>query len=213
MSLSAQAKVLRVIQEMRFERIGGEESIHVDVRLLAATNKDIQQEIRKGSFREDLFFRLNVVPINVPSLRNRITDIPLLVDYFMNKFVPPGEENPRRISSAGMEILSAYPWPGNIRELKNFVERINIMSDEQEISSETVEHFLGEGPEEAPVRDTFSVYDDMKLAEARDSFEIELLSRRLKKFDNNISRTAQDLGIYPSNLHGKLKKFGIETKK
>ncbi len=213
MSLSAQAKVLRVIQEMKFERIGGEASIEVDVRLLAATNKDIMQEIRKGTFREDLYFRLNVVPLHVPSLKERISDLPLLIDYFMGKFVSAGEENPRTISPEGLKFLSQYSWPGNIRELKNFVERINIMSDEEIVSKETVDYFLGENKEEVSVKDAFSVYDDMKLAEARDAFEIEVLSRRLEKFDNNISRTAQDLGIYPSNLHGKIKKFGIETKK
>ena len=214
MSLSAQAKVLRVIQEMTFERIGGEQTIEVDVRLVAATNKDIKEAIKKGNFREDLYFRLNVVPIHVPMLADRSKDLPLLIDYFMGKFVQPGENNPKTISREGMKVLSDYSWPGNIRELKNFIERINIMSDEQEISRETVDYFLGEqSPDTSGPEKPETIYDSMKLAEARDAFEIEFLSRRLEKFDFNISRTAQDLGIYPSNLHGKIKKFGIQTKK
>ncbi|MBI9103909.1 MAG: sigma-54-dependent Fis family transcriptional regulator [Spirochaetales bacterium] len=214
MSLSAQAKVLRVIQEMTFERIGGEQTIQVDVRLIAATNKDILQEIKDGKFREDLYFRLNVVPVHVPRLSERAVDLPLLIDYFMGKFVPPGEVNSRKISPEGMALLTAYGWPGNIRELKNFVERINIMSDEEVISRETVEYFLGDNtPDVTEEEKNLNIYDSMKLSEARDAFELELLSRRLERFEYNISRTAQDLGIYPSNLHGKIKKFGIETRK
>lgn len=212
MSLSAQAKVLRAIQELKFERVGSESSISVDVRLLAATNKDIQEEIRQGRFREDLYFRLNVIPITVPPLRERREDIELLISYFMGKFQPPGMEILRRFAPEGMERLCRYEWPGNIRELKNFVERISIMSDEEEISLETVEYFLGEN-EAAPSEKTTSPYDDMKLAEAKDAFERDILSKRLERFDFNISRTAQDLGIYPSNLHGKIKKYGIDTKK
>ena len=211
MSLSAQAKVLRAIQELKFERVGSETSLSVDVRLLAATNKDIQEEIKKGRFREDLFFRLNVVPIHVPPLRQRGEDLLLLIDYFMKKFQPPDEADPRRVSAEALARLKLYNWPGNIRELKNFVERINIMSDEEEISVETAEYFLGES-QKSPIQDA-SPYDQMKLAEAKDEFERDLLVRRLEVFDYNISRTAQDLGIYPSNLHGKIRKYGIETKK
>lgn len=145
-------------------------------------------------------------------MRERREDIELLISYFMGKFQPPGMEILRRFAPEGMERLCRYEWPGNIRELKNFVERISIMSDEEEISLETVEYFLGEN-EAAPSEKTTSPYDDMKLAEAKDAFERDILSKRLERFDFNISRTAQDLGIYPSNLHGKIKKYGIDTKK
>lgn len=212
MSMSAQAKVLRVIQELKFERVGSESSLSVDVRLLAATNKDIQEEIRQGRFREDLYFRLNVIPIHVPSLSERVDDLPLLIDYFMDKFHPPGVEVRRSLSKEGMARLKKYDWPGNIRELKNFVERINIMSDEEVITVETVEYFLGEKSTGSnPV--AASPFDEMKLAVAKDAFERDLLLRRLEAFEFNISRAAQDLGIYPSNLHGKIRKYGIETKK
>ena len=212
MSLTVQAKVLRAIQELKFERVGSETSITVDVRLLAASNKDIQEEIRQNRFREDLFFRLNVIPITVPPLRERKEDIPLLLAYFFDKFRQPGVNTPRRIVSQGMDKLCRYEWPGNIRELKNFVERLSIMSDEEEISLETVEFFLGKS--EAASADTpASPYDSMRLNEAKEAFERKLLTKRLEKFGYNISRTAQDLGIYPSNLHGKIKKYRIDTKK
>ncbi|MDR1894439.1 MAG: sigma-54 dependent transcriptional regulator [Spirochaetales bacterium] len=221
MSLNAQAKILRVIQEMRFERVGGEESITVDVRLLAATNKDILREIREGRFREDLYFRLNVVPIAVPALRQRREDLPLLADYFFARFTPPAEKNTRRLSPGALELLMEYPWPGNIREFKNFIERVVVMSDEEEISRPTAEYFLGEagdktgtpsgaGAEEIPGAPDFSLFDGMRLGEAREAFETALIRRRLAKFNQNISKTAQDLGIYPSNLHGKINKLRIE---
>jgi two-component system nitrogen regulation response regulator NtrX len=130
MSTITQAKVLRVLQEMRFERVGGEESISVDVRVISATNKDIPAEIAQGRFREDLFFRINVVPIHVPPLRERLDDLALLVGYFMEKFKRPSAQEPRTVSPEGMKVLCGYHWPGNIRELKNFVERVNIMTEE-----------------------------------------------------------------------------------
>ncbi len=213
MSLSAQAKVLRAIQEMKFERVGGEQSISVDVRIIAATNKNIQEEIQKGNFREDLYYRLNVVPIHVPSLKDRREDIKLLVEYFMDRFNQIPDNPPKTISSEGMEVLMNYPWPGNVRELKNFIERINIMSDEEEIQKDTVQYFLNEIPSDTGGSDVFSEYDGMKLNEAKETFERRFLIRSLERCGYNISRTAEELGIYPSNLHGKIKKFGIEIKK
>ena len=213
MSLSAQAKVLRAIQEMKFERIGGEQSISVNVRIIAATNKNIQEEIAKGRFREDLYYRLNVVPIHVPSLKERTEDIKLLIDYFMDRFNLTPDVQPKTISPEGLETLKNYSWPGNIRELKNFIERINIMTDENVIQKGTVIHFLNEtiGTDE---KDTsFKEFDGMKLNEAKELFERTFLIRKLEKHKYNISRTAENLGIYPSNLHGKIKKFGIEIKR
>jgi two-component system, NtrC family, nitrogen regulation response regulator NtrX len=211
MSLAAQAKVLRAIQEMKFDRIGGTDQISVDVRIISATNKDIMREIEEGRFREDLYFRLNVVPIHVPSLKKRIEDLPLLLDHFMKLFTPSGAPE-RRISVEGMAEMSRFPWTGNIRELKNFVERINIMSEESEISADTVVEFLGEQKltRKSPLLEKFGT---MKLNEARDEFEQILLQDRLETNGYNISRTAQNLGIYPSNLHSKIKKYGLEIKK
>ena len=213
MSLSAQAKVLRAIQEMKFERIGSEKSISVDVRIVAATNKDIQEEIAQGNFREDLFYRLNVVPIHVPSLKERKEDIKLLVDYFMKRFNQNPDTAPKAISPGGMKILNDYPWPGNVRELKNFIERINIMTDENIIEKETVLYFLNEIPAGQNGSSHLDEYEGMKLNEAKEAFEREFLIRSLEECGYNISRAAEQLGIYPSNLHGKIKKFGIEIKK
>lgn len=214
MSASAQAKVLRVIQEMKFERIGGEELLQVDVRIIAATNKDIREEIRHGRFREDLYFRLNVIPIHVPPLRDRKEDLKPLIDYFVDKFSrsKPGEEPPIKFSEAGIARLYEYSWPGNIRELKNFIERITIMSNEQIVSEESVAQFLGERlhREKDGVTAEFA---EMKLNEAKDQFEKRLLTVKLEANNYVISKTAEELGIYPSNLHGKIKKLGIKIRK
>jgi two-component system, NtrC family, nitrogen regulation response regulator NtrX len=212
MSLGAQAKVLRVIQEQVFERVGGESSISTDVRLLAATNKDIQAEIRAGRFREDLFFRLNVVPIQVPPLRERREDLPLLVDYFMTKFGGRGESGRRSLSPGAMQVLLENPWPGNIRELKNFIERITIMSDEESISADTALYYLGETAE-TPVRSDLHDYLNLQLNAAKELFEKRFLMSKLQECGYNISQTATTLGIYPSNLHSKIKKYGIEIRK
>jgi two-component system nitrogen regulation response regulator NtrX len=212
MSLVTQAKVLRVLQEMRFERVGGEESLSVDVRVISATNKDIHEQIRGGRFREDLFFRINVVPITVPPLRERIEDMPELVEYFMEKFKRPSAKEPKTVSPEGMKLLCAYHWPGNIRELKNFVERINIMAEEPVISASSVMSFLGATPRQE-TDDALAAYAAMTLAEARDSLERDLITARLKENGGNISRAADALGVYASNLHSKMKKLKITPEK
>jgi two-component system, NtrC family, nitrogen regulation response regulator NtrX len=209
MSLNAQAKVLRAIQELKFERIGSEKSITVDIRLITATNKNIAQEVKEGRFREDLFYRLNVVPIHAPTLKERASDIKGLIQYFMEKFKSPDINECKTISKNGLEILNNYNWPGNIRELKNFIERINIMTDEEEISVETVKYYLQED-KTANTSSTKIEYSELKLNEAKDKFEKQFLVQKLEENNYNISRTAETLGIYPSNLHGKIKKFGIE---
>jgi two-component system nitrogen regulation response regulator NtrX len=209
MSLSAQAKVLRVMQELRFERVGGDESIDVDVRVIAATNKNIVQEVEAGRFREDLYFRLNVVWIEVPPLRKRGDDVVLLADYFLRKF---SGDVPRAFTPPAHERLKRHSWPGNVRELKNFVERISIMTDEEELTPEVVDHFLGEREVQSddPV---VSEFDGMGLTEARESFEKRYLEKTLRMHGFNISRAATELGIYPSNLHAKIKKYGIQVDK
>ena len=212
MSLVTQAKVLRVLQEMRFERVGAEESISVDVRVISATNKDIQEQIRKGKFREDLYFRINVVPILLPPLRERMDDMAELVAYFMEKFKRPSAQSPKTVSPEGMRILRSYHWPGNIRELKNFVERINIMSEEEVISADSVKSFLG-GTPQGQTNDALTAYADMTLAQARESFERDLIASRLREASGNISRAAESLGVYASNLHSKMKKLKMSAEK
>ncbi|MBN2875425.1 MAG: sigma-54-dependent Fis family transcriptional regulator, partial [Spirochaetales bacterium] len=188
MSLSAQSKVLRAIQEMRFERLGGEKTLEVDVRVIAATNKDLKQEIASGRFREDLFFRLNVIPIRMPALRERPEDIAELAKFFLSR-LPGGTA--RRLSAGALDVLGSYEWPGNVRELKNFMERVSVMSDEAEISAETVGHFItktGEHPvEQAP--DRLEALVGLKLSAAREAFERRYLIHNLGKHGYNIPRT------------------------
>jgi two-component system nitrogen regulation response regulator NtrX len=209
LSLSAQAKVLRVLQEMRFERLGGEKTISVDVRVIAATNKDIREEIAAGRFREDLFFRLAVVPIRMPPLRERREDVPELCRHFLAKAAAAGAPE-REISAEGLALLSARSWPGNVRELANFVERLAVMSDERLVSTDTVSRILGEG---APAKSEPLVaprYGKRGLAEAKELFERDYLVQKLKECDYNVAKAAEASGIHPSGLHAKIKKFGIE---
>jgi two-component system nitrogen regulation response regulator NtrX len=215
MSLNAQAKVLRVIQEMRFEKVGSEITEEVDVRIVAATNKDIQKEIVEGRFREDLFFRLNVVPIHVPPLSERKDDIPILIEHFINLMRKTEGVKTEGFSKEAEALLINHNWPGNIRELKNFVERVTIMSGEIIIDLEIASGFLNANDDnrKGSTNPLIEKFTDMKLSEAKDEFERMLLLQKLEENDYNITRAAQSLGIYPSNLHGKIKKFGIETKK
>lgn len=210
MSLSAQSKMLRAIQEMRFERLGGENTIEVDVRVVAATNKDLRQEIAAGRFREDLFFRLNVIPLRMPALRERREDIARLAEFFLGRLVGGAD---RRLSRSAVEALTTHDWPGNVRELKNFIERISVMSDEEEISAETVEHFIARADGKAPeiIKDRLDILSELRLSEAREAFERGYLLHNLRKHGYNIARTAETIGVYPSNLHAKIKKFGIEA--
>ncbi len=214
MSLEAQAKVLRAVQEMTFERVGGEDQIKVDVRIISATNKDIRKEVEEGRFREDLYFRLNVIPLSVPPLRERQDDLPALMDYFHNNLKKGHNDvSPPDFSNEAMKLLTEYFWPGNIRELKNFIERVTILVDEAEVTEETARYYLGEAGSRPFSDSSQREYDGMKLGEARDLFEKRLVERRLEANGYNIAKTAQAMGVYPSNLHGKIKKYGIEIKK
>ncbi len=209
MSLSAQAKVLRVIQEKRFERVGGDRPVQVDVRIVAATNKDLKKEIEKGRFREDLYFRLNVVPIRIPPLRERPEDIPLLVEEFLEEFSRHSGLGKKRIREEVMEVLMRYPWPGNVRELKNLIERLLIVTPGDEItlkdlSSEFVESV--KSYEKGEVPPWFAINS---FKEAREEFEKEFLRRKLEEFGGNISRMAEAIGLRRSYLHRKLKALGL----
>jgi two-component system, NtrC family, nitrogen regulation response regulator NtrX len=212
LSLPAQAKVLRVLQEMRFERLGGEKTISVDVRVIAATNKDIRAEIAAGRFREDLYFRLAVVPIHMPSLRDRREDVPELCRHFLAKAAAAGAPE-REISAEGLALLSSRAWPGNVRELANFVERLAVMSDERLVSAETVAKVLGGGARERPEPLVPHRYGALALAEARELFERDYLVQKLRECDYNVARAADASGIHPSGLHAKIKKYGIEQER
>ena len=205
MSLKTQAKVLRVLQEQVMERVGGTQSIKVDVRVLAATNKELPAEIREGRFREDLFFRLNVIPIFVPPLRERVEDIPLLADHFMALMAVEYGRRPKRMASEAVARLQHYAWPGNVRELRNVIERLMIMVPGDTITAQDLA-FLGHDGVRQPV----SVEGgSLPLADARERFERDYILQALAAQNGNISRTADVLGVERSNLYKKMKAFGI----
>ena len=210
MSMKTQAKILRILQEQKFERVGGNKTISVNVRVLAATNKNLEEEIEIGNFRADLFWRLNVVPINVPHLRDRVEDIPLLVEDLMERLVGKGLKKKNFLKDALTELMS-HSWPGNVRELRNFVERLAIMCPEQEITARQIKTFLLQSGNQPTIseEDTLAPYRANDFKEARKRFEKEFLQFKLTEFDGNISRTAEQVGLERSHLHKKLKSLGI----
>ena len=207
MSLKTQAKVLRVLQEQAMEAVGGTARIKVDTRVLAATNKDLQTEIRGGRFREDLYFRLNVIPIFVPPLRDRQEDIPLLADHFMAEFSREYGRRLKAFEPGARSALQRYPWPGNVRELRNVIERLMIMVPGESISAADL-GFLDPGGLARPT-EPGAPGDRPTLHEARDRFERDLILRTLAEQQGNMSRTADVLGVERSNLYRKMKTFGI----
>ncbi len=210
MSMKTQAKILRILQEQKFERVGGNKTISVNVRVLAATNKNLEEEIENGNFRADLFWRLNVVPIHVPNLRDRLEDIPLLVDDLMESLVTKGLKK-KVFSRDALEELMSHSWPGNVRELRNFVERLAIMCPEQEITARQIRAFLPQNTtlQAEPEKGTLAPYQADDFKEARKRFEKEFLQFKLTEQDGNISRTAEKVGLERSHLHKKLKSLGI----
>jgi two-component system nitrogen regulation response regulator NtrX len=230
MSLAAQSKVLRVIQEQKLERVGGEKTLETDVRILAATNKNLEKECEAGRFRQDLFFRLNVIPIYMPPLRERPEDVVLLLHHFLKAL--GGEANGTlEIEDAAQDLLRSYEWPGNVRELKNLAERILVMAGgpdtggkiraealrgllrktgslESEANSPKKGENSGSTTLQNPISpDIFS----LGFTEAKELFEKNYLEWQLAKNNGIISHTAEAIGIYPSNLHAKIRKYGLRT--
>ncbi|MBW7859048.1 MAG: sigma-54-dependent Fis family transcriptional regulator, partial [Leptonema sp. (in: Bacteria)] len=206
MALTMQAKVLRVLEEQRFQRVGGNESISIDVRVIAATNIDPQQAIKDGKFREDLYYRLNVIPINMPALRDRPSDISLLLDHFLRQIVKENGLQPRVFSQDAIELLGHYDWPGNVRELKNIVERLAILSDQENIDVAQVTESLFKCYQ----GDQDDQFPGLDLRSARREFEKKYIVQALKQFEKNISRTARFLGMERTHLHRKLKTLKID---
>jgi two-component system nitrogen regulation response regulator NtrX len=202
MSLSTQAKVLRVIETQEFQRVGGSKNIKVDVRIISATNKDLAEEVKKSTFREDLFYRLNVIPIPLPPLRERKEDIPELVDYFLGYFAAEYGQKPKKITPDGLKMLEVYDWPGNIRELRNVIERLVIMIPSNTVTPKNI--ILGEA-----ARSDYFTFNTLK--EARESFEKDFIIKKLEENNWNISKTAEILDIERSNLHRKIKAYDIKT--
>ncbi|MFA6954786.1 MAG: sigma-54 dependent transcriptional regulator [Thermoanaerobaculia bacterium] len=206
MSTKTQAKVLRVLQEQKFQRVGGQQTISVDVRVIAATNKNLEEEIREGRFREDLYFRLAVIPIVVPPLRERGDDVVLLAEHFLRRFAAETGRQPKRFSDAARALLLAHTWPGNVRELRNVTERLTILAPGEVIEARDIE--LGPGGEE---RSLFT--SNFSLRDAREEFERQFILRRLRDFGGNVSRTAEALGVERSNLYRKLNAYGIKVER
>ena len=208
MSLKVQAKVLRVLQEGEFEKVGGHKTQKVDVRVLAATNKHLEQEVQAGRFREDLYFRLNVVPITAPPLRRRKDDIPLLVDYFIERFVRENGYRPKRLAPEALQALRNYDWPGNIRELQNLVERLMIMCSSDVVGVDDLPPHI-----QSPTPQTsLNLEPGMTLREVKESVERRFIAEALRRNDWNISQTAKELDIDRTNLHKKIKYYGLSEK-
>ncbi len=201
MSLQTQAKVLRVIETQEFQRVGGNKNIKVDVRIISATNKDLSEEVKRDAFREDLFFRLNVIPLKVPALRERPDDIPVLVEYFLESFALEYGQQPKKIAPEAVKILQKQVWPGNIRELKNVLERLVIMTPSKTITPGDL--FVPD----AKRADYFAV-DSLK--DARELFERDFIAKKLEENAWNISKTSEVLDIERSNLHRKIKAYDIK---
>lgn len=209
MSLKTQSKILRVLQEKQFQRVGGSRILSVNVRVIASTNKDLEKEIEKGNFREDVYYRLNVIPIEVPSLRDRREDIPLLVETFFAECAKQDRSEKKQIAQKTLDILCNYSWPGNVRELKNLVERLAIMVEKNVIDEFDIHapYNPGTADEIAPIESQLFLIHSLK--NAKKAFEREFIKRKLLQNNNNITTTAEAIGVQLSYLHKKLKSLNI----
>jgi two-component system nitrogen regulation response regulator NtrX len=210
MSLKTQAKILRILEEQRFERVGGSRPIQVDARVVAATNKNLEEEIDKGTFREDLYHRINVIPLHVPPLRERREDIPLLAQHFLKELAQDNEAPQKTLTSRALEVLAAQPWPGNVRELKNFIWRVFLLTPQPVIDADDL-------PLE---QDTASLAGNVSalltlpdFREARARFEREFLRRKLEEHGGSVSATAEAIGLERSHLYRKLRTYNLVTGK
>ncbi len=204
LSLSAQAKVLRVLQEKELERVGGTQSVHIDVRIIAATNKDLPALIENQTFRQDLYFRLNVIPMHLPPLRERKEDIPPLIEYFLSELTASSGRQVT-VSKSAVKLLKSKYWPGNVRELRNFIERLLIMCPKDVIEAEDIIQFSF-----PQMNSVDGQYEKLTLKDAKRDFEKSLIMNRLMKNNNNITRTAESLEIERTYLHKKIKELGLE---
>ncbi|MCB9228384.1 MAG: sigma-54-dependent Fis family transcriptional regulator [Deltaproteobacteria bacterium] len=216
MSLKTQAKILRILQEQSFERLGDSETIDVNVRVLAATNKNLQEEIEAGRFREDLYYRLNVIPVHVPPLRERPGDIPVLAEFFLREMGRELGERPKQLSFEALRAMESYSWPGNVRELRNLIERLSILAAGDYIDRSELPEMI-RLPEGAAAAGGEWESDLSQLGstlkEARSSFERSFIMEKLEEYGWNVSRTAEAIGVERSNLHRKLRIYGIDAKR
>jgi two-component system NtrC family response regulator len=210
-SQAMQAKLLRVLQEKRFERVGGHDSLEVDVRVVTATNRDLEKETREGRFREDLFYRLNVIKIDVPPLRERSEDIPLLITHFLNKYSRPGEP-PKRMSPEAMSMLLAYRWPGNVRELENAIERASVTSVGEVISPEKLPPRITGIPAEEQPRFEIDLKRPLPyyLGLATEQIERQYIIKALEKSHGNVGRCAELCGLSRRSVSSKISQYKID---
>jgi two-component system nitrogen regulation response regulator NtrX len=204
MSLRTQAKILRILQEHKFERVGGTETIEVDARVIAATNRSLEKAIQGGTFREDLYYRLNVIPFHVPSLRERREDIPVLARAFAAEFCADSGVRPKEIAPAALAALQAYHWPGNVRELRNLIERLVLLTPGPRIERDDL-------PEEIRVGVRAADREGSSLERARRWFERDFIRERLREHDGDVARTAEALGIARESLWRKMRRLGIKA--
>lgn len=209
MNPQAQAKLLRYLDEKKYSRVGGAETIENDVRVIASSSKDLEKAVKDGQFREDLFYRLNVIPFRVPSLREHTEDIPVLTSYFSDNVAREGGYAKKAFSEKALEKMLAYPWPGNVRELKNFIERVYILTPGEFVDVHDL-RFAGliDSEDEKAVE----MQDLSTFREARAQFEKEYLLRKISENSGNISKTAEVIGLERSYLHRKIKSYGIDTR-
>lgn len=213
MPRGTQNKILRVLTEQRFQRVGGRSDVMVDVRVMSATTKDLEKEIEAGRFREDLYYRLNVVPLMVPSLAQRRSDIPELMEYFSNNIGDSSGLVPRAFSKEAIAVLQSMDWPGNIRQLRNIVERIMILSPADNMRPVSVDELPKERDANASSGSSTGSAElvGLSLRDAREKFEREYLALQITRFNGNISRTAEFIGMERSALHRKLKALGLQS--
>ena len=214
MPLETQGKIVRALQDQTFERLGGSSRVKVDVRVLATTNRDLQAEIAAGRFREDLYYRLAVVPVRMPSLKERREDVPELARHFLERSAESSGMQPRALSADALTALQAYDWPGNVRQLRNLMDWLVIMAPGGPADSIRADMLPPEISQGAPVLMNFDSGADimaLPLREARDLFETQYLQAQLMRFGGNISRTAGFVGMERSALHRKLKQLGVNS--
>ena len=215
MPLETQGKIVRVLQEQIFQRVGGVTRVDVDVRVVASTSRDLTEEMAAGKFREDLFYRLSVVPIEVPPLSSRVEDVEILADYFIARSSGSTGHPPRQLSSGAIAALQAYHWPGNVRELRNVIERMLIMTSgdpTEEIGAHMLPSDIGNKEATSNTIEDLSEIMGLPLKRAREAFEREYLNSQVARFGGNISRTAAFVGMERSALHRKMKSLGIQSK-
>src|SRR5689334_920170 len=205
MSPKVQAKVLRVLEEQRFEPVGSGTSVNVDVRLIAATNKRLDVEIEQGNFRADLFYRLNVIPFELPPLRERLEDVPLLIDYFNEHFSKAYGKKPKNFLAEAVEAMQSYSWPGNVRELRNTIERVVIMHPGTKVSASDLPP---QGKEEPPA----ASFRFPSFKEATEAYHREFIQRKLEEAEGNVSRAAELMGVDRSHLYRRMRALGIQNR-